>query len=643
MPTLNLPDGASIDLPEGEPVGSALPAGTVAARVDGRLSDLSFVPHAGTVVEPVNAASDDGLQVLRHSAAHILAQAVCDLHPGAQYAIGPAVQDGFYYDFSLPSAISSDDLAGIEGRMREIVAADQPFVREEVSRADAMQRLADQPFKVEIIDRIGEEEGEVSAGDTVTLYRNGDWVDLCLGPHVPSTGRIGAFKLLNLAGAYWRGDESRPQLTRIYGTAWASEEDLAAHLARLEELERRDHRKLGRELELFHLEPTAPGMPYWLPRGLKILNELLAFWRDEHERHGYQEISAPLVNEKNLWETSGHWDHFKDDMFVIPVDDQITYALKPMNCPNAMVVFNLKSRSYRDLPFRLADCDTLHRNERSGTLHGLLRVRRFIQDDAHIFVAPDQIEAEYERIFELCDRFYNVFGLSYQLRLSTRPEDYLGELATWDEAEEALRRILDRRVGAGGYIIEEGGGAFYGPKIDIVMVDAFERQWQTGTIQLDFQLPRRFDCAYTDAEGERRTPVVVHRVIYGSLERFIGILIEHTAGAFPLWLSPEQLRLVPVADRHFEHCVKLAARAQEAGLRVVVDDAKESVGKKIRTAQLMRAPYTLVVGDRDIAAGSYTVRDRRGTETSGIEFADLLAALVRESETRALEQTSFGA
>ena len=620
MPTLSLPDGASVELPEGEPVGSALPAGTVAARVDGRLSDLSFVPHAGTVVEPVNAASDDGLQVLRHSAAHILAQAVCDLHPGAQYAIGPAVQDGFYYDFSLPSAISSDDLAGIEGRMREIVAADQPFVREEVSRADAMQRLADQPFKVEIIDRIGEEEGEVSAGDTVTLYRNGDWVDLCLGPHVPSTGRIGAFKLLNLAGAYWRGDESRPQLTRIYGTAWASEEDLAAHLARLEEPERRDHRKLGRELELFHLEPTAPGMPYWLPRGLKILNELLAFWRDEHERHGYQEISAPLVNEKNLWETSGHWDHFKDDMFVIPVDDQITYALKPMNCPNAMVVFNLKSRSYRDLPFRLADCDTLHRNERSGTLHGLLRVRRFIQDDAHIFVAPDQIEAEYERIFELCDRFYNVFGLSYQLRLSTRPEDYLGELATWDEAEEALRRILDRRVGAGGYIIEEGGGAFYGPKIDIVMVDAFERQWQTGTIQLDFQLPRRFDCAYTDAEGERRTPVVVHRVIYGSLERFIGILIEHTAGAFPLWLSPEQLRLVPVADRHFEHCVKLAARAQEAGLRVVVDDAKESVGKKIRTAQLMRAPYTLVVGDRDIAAGSYTVRDRRGTETSGIEF-----------------------
>jgi len=643
MPTLNLPDGASIDLPEGEPVGSALPAGTVVARVDGRLSDLSFVPHAGTVVEPVDAASDDGLQVLRHSAAHILAQAVCALYPGAQYAIGPAVQDGFYYDFSLPSAISSDDLAGIEGRMREIVAADQPFVREEVSRADALQRFADQPFKQEIIERIGEEEGEVSTGDTVTLYRNGDWVDLCLGPHVPSTARIAAFKLLNLAGAYWRGDESKPQLTRIYGTAWATEEDLAARLARLEELERRDHRKLGRELELFHLEPTAPGMPYWLPRGLKILNELLAFWRDEHERHGYQEISAPLVNEKNLWETSGHWDHFKDDMFVIPVDDQITYALKPMNCPNAMVVFNLKSRSYRDLPLRLADCDTLHRNERSGTLHGLLRVRRFIQDDAHIFVAPDQIEAEYERIFQLCDRFYDVFGLSYQLRLSTRPEDYLGELETWNEAEQALRRILDRKAGVGGYLVEEGGGAFYGPKIDIVMGDAFDRKWQTGTIQLDFQLPRRFDCAYTDAEGERRTPVVVHRVIYGSLERFIGILIEHTAGAFPLWLSPEQLRLVPVADRHLEHCAKLAARAQEAGLRVVVDDAKESVGKKIRTAQLMKAPYTLVVGDRDIEAGSYTVRDRRGTETSGIDFADLLAALVRESQTRALEQTSFGA
>ena len=643
MAKLTLADGSRIDLPDGEPIGSVLDAKAIAVRVDGELRDLSFVPAGDAEVGAVAASEPDGLHVLRHSSAHVLAQAVCDLYPGTKYAIGPPVQDGFYYDFLLPESVSTEDLPRIEARMREIVERDQPFIREELSRADALALFADQDFKREILEKLGEEEGEVGSGHSVTLYRNGDWYDLCLGPHVPSTGRIGPFRLTSVAGAYWRGDERRPQLTRIYGTAWPTQSELDSHLARLEELERRDHRKLGRELELFHLDPTAPGMPYWLPRGLYVLNALLAFWREEHERRGYMEISAPLVNDKALWETSGHWEHFKDDMFIVPQDENTTYGLKPMNCPNAMVVFNLKSRSYRDLPLRLSDCDTLHRNERSGTLHGLLRVRRFIQDDAHIFVTPDQIEEEYERIFELCDRFYEIFGLAFKLRLSTRPDHFLGEIETWDRAEAALKRILDRRVGPGNYLVEEGGGAFYGPKIDIVMFDAFDRPWQTGTIQLDFQLPARFQCAYTDADGARRTPVVVHRVIYGSLERFIAILIEHTAGAFPLWLSPEQIRFVPVADRHVAHCRELAEGARSVGLRAFVDESKESVGKKIRAAQLMKAPYTLVVGDRDLAAGTYTVRDREGNETPGLAYEAIVDALVDEARSRALEQTRFGA
>jgi threonyl-tRNA synthetase len=642
MPRLTLPDGSSTELPEGVPVGSVLGVDAIAARVDGELRDLAFVPSGDTAAEPVDAASDDGLHVLRHSTAHVMARAVCELFPGTKYAIGPAIQDGFYYDFELPRPISPEDLPAIEDRMRELVKDDEPFVREQLSRNEALRRLDGQDFKREIIESIGVEEGEVAAGDSVSLYRNGEWADLCLGPHVPSTGRLGAFKLMSVAGAYWRGDEKNPQLTRIYGTAWATDADLEAHLARLEELERRDHRKLGKELELFHLDPTAPGMPYWLPRGLKVFNGMLAFWRDEHERRGYEEISAPLVNEKSLWETSGHWDHFKDDMFVIPEDETTTYGLKPMNCPNAMVVFNLQPRSYRELPLRLSDCDTLHRNERSGTLHGLLRVRRFTQDDAHIFIAPEQIEEEYERIFEICDRFYDVFGLSYRLRLSTRPDHFLGEIETWERAESALHTILDRRIGPGEYLVEEGGGAFYGPKIDIVMYDVFDRPWQTGTIQLDFQLPARFGCVYTDADGERRTPAVVHRVIYGSLERFIAILIEHSGGAFPLWLAPEQIRFVPVADRHVEHCRALADRVRDAGLRPFVDETKESVGKKIRAAQLMKAPYTLVVGDRDIEAGSYTVRDREGVETEGIPFDGIVAALVDEVAERRLHQTRFG-
>jgi threonyl-tRNA synthetase len=417
-------------------------------------------------------------------------------------------------------------------------------------------------------------------------------------------------KVLNVAGAYWRGDEHRPMLQRIYGTAWESAKELEHYLWLRAEAERRDHRRLGKELELFHFDPTAPGMPYWLPRGFKVLLELLTFWRAEHEKRGYQEISSPLVNEKRLWEKSGHWDHYQENMFVIPVDEHRTYAVKPMNCPNAMVVFRLKKRSHRDLPYRLSDCDILHRNERSGTLMGLLRVQKFQQDDAHIFVSEDMIEDEYERVLDICKLFYEIFDLKYKLRLGTRPAKFIGDVETWDAAEAALKRILDKHTGPGGYEIEDGDGAFYGPKIDILMEDALGRSWQTGTIQLDFQLPRRFDCTYTDKDGKEKTPVVIHRVIYGSLERFMGVLIEHTAGAFPVWIAPVQAMLIPITDKQIPFAQEVQAQLREAGVRAELDDSSERMNNKIRTAQLQKIPYMLVIGNREVEQKAVSVRLR---------------------------------
>ena len=426
-------------------------------------------------------------------------------------------------------------------------------------------------------------------------------------------------------------------LQRIYGTAWHTREELEQYLWRRAEAERRDHRRLGRELELFHFDQTAPGMPYWLPKGLKVLNTLLAFWREEHEKRGYQEIAAPLINDKSLWETSGHWEHYRENMFIIPVEEHITYGVKPMNCPNAMVVYNLKKRSYRDLPLRLSDCDILHRYERSGTLHGLLRVRKFQQDDAHIFVSEEQIEEEYDRILEIANLFYGIFGLKYSLRLGTRPHDFMGDPETWNKAEAALTRILDKHAGPGNYVIGEGEGAFYGPKLDILMRDALGREWQTGTIQLDFQLPRRFNCTYTDRDGTEKTPVVIHRVIYGSLERFIGILIEHYAGAFPFWLAPLQAVVIPIADRHVAYARQVAAELSVNKLRVEVDDRPERMNAKIRDAQLQKIPYMLVVGDREAAAGTAAVRLRTGADLGPREIGEIVTALVRLDTERSLE------
>lgn len=588
------------------------------------------------------AAEPGRLERLRHSAAHIMAQAVrerFEQEGQVNLGIGPPTADGFYYDFLLPRTLNDDDLGWIEERMRQIIAAGYPFQMRALSLEEARELFADEPFKLELIEGIAagnvDDNGEPLPPDQaveLTVYQHDGFVDLCRGPHVESTDQIDprALKLLSVAGAYWRGDERRPMLQRIYGTVWERPEELEQFLWRREEAERRDHRRLGRELELFHLDPTAPGMPYWLPKGLKVLNLLLDFWRADHERRGYQEIASPLVNDKSLWEVSGHWEHYKDNMFIIPIDEHTTYALKPMNCPNAHVVYNLRTRSYRDLPLRLSDCDILHRYERSGTLHGLLRVRRIQQDDAHIFITPEQIRDEYARILELCDDYYRLFDLHYELRLGTRPDDFIGDPETWDQAEAALRSILDEHAGAGGYTVLEGDGAFYGPKIDILMHDALGREWQMGTIQLDFQLPRRFGCSYVDRDGSKKTPVVIHRVIYGSLERFIGILIEHTAGAFPLWLAPVQVKVVPVRAEHAAYGEEVAAALREAGFRVEVDHEDAALAAKIRRAQTEKVPVMLVCGQRELEARTVAPRLRTGA-TLGAMKVEELAELLRQS------------
>jgi threonyl-tRNA synthetase len=576
------------------------------------------------------------LYKIRHSAAHIMAQAVRERfgHEGAvRLAVGPPIENGFYYDFDLPRQTTEEDLAWIESRMKEIIRGNHSFQAQEVTLEEARRIFKDEPYKLELLDGLAagnvDENGNPLPDDQrvkITTYQHDSFIDLCRGPHLRSTGDVDpdAIRLLSVAGAYWRGDETRPMLQRIYGTAWETPEDLERYLWQRAEAEKRDHRRLGKELELFHLDPTAPGMPYWLPKGFRVLNELINFWRIEHEKRGYQEISSPLINDKRLWETSGHWEHYKDNMFIIPAGEHATYGIKPMNCPNAMVVYNLKTRSYRDLPLRLSDCDILHRNERSGTLHGLLRAQKFQQDDAHIFVMEDQIEDEYDHILEIADLFYSIFDLKYALRLGTRPESYIGDLETWDKAEEALKRILNKHRGPGNYLIEEGDGAFYGPKIDIIMEDALGRSWQMGTIQLDFQTPRRFNCAYVDRGGLEKTPVVIHRVIYGSLERFMGILIEHTAGAFPVWLAPVQARVIPITSQQISYAQEVASRLRSEGLRVEVDDSDERMNAKIRDAQVQKVPYMLVVGKREVVDKTVSVRLRTEENLGPMSVDDFL-------------------
>ena len=640
MPRLTTSDARQIDLPEGEPVGAVLSPKAIAARVDGTLVDLSFVPSADAKVEPVLASQPNGLQVLRHSTAHLMAQAVCDLWPGAKYAIGPSIEDGFYYDFELPSAVSEGDLERIEARMREIVTADQPFVREDLTRAEAIERLSDQPYKLEIIEQLT--DGEVADGDVVSLYRNGDWADLCLGPHVPSTARLGVFKLMKLAGAYWRGDEARPMLRRIYGTAWASQAQLDDYLHRLEEAERRDYRKLGRELDLFSSpEELGPGLWVWHPRGGLFRKELEDYVRDLHLDRGYDLVVTPHIARSVLWETSGHLAKFSENMYPPMQDEQGDYYVKPMNCPFHVLIYKTSTRSYRDLPMRLSELGTIYRHERLGALHGLLRIRGGTQDDSHIICTPDQLVEEILAVFELTIEILGTFGFTDPvITLSTLPGQTIVDEDMAAKATEALTNALEKS--GLQYEVAEGEGAFYGPKVDFHFKDAIGRLWQLTTVQCDFGLPERFEMEYVGEDNERHRPVMIHRAILGTLERFSAVLIEHYGGAFPLWLSPEHVWLAPVADRHVEYARELSARLHAVGLRAHIDESAETVGKKVRAAQLMKAPYTLVIGDKEIEAGTYNVRDRSGAETKGVGFEELVRALREEIETRSLEQHSFG-
>jgi threonyl-tRNA synthetase len=621
-------------------LGSVLPPEAIAARVDGELVDLSHVPATDGKVEAVLPDDGDGLHVLRHSAAHILAQAVCDLWPGTRYAIGPPIEDGFYYDLELPGQVSESDLARIEDRMREIVAADQPFVREEISRAEALERFADQPYKREIIESL--EEGEVPAGDTVTVYRNDGWADLCLGPHVPSTGRLTAFKLMKVAGAYWRGDEGRPMLTRIYGTAWPSEQELDDHLHRLEEAEKRDHRRLGRELDLFSSpEELGPGLWVWHPKGGIFRKQLEDYVRDLHLERGYDLVVTPHIARSVLWETSGHLEKYSDNMYPPMRTDTGDYYAKPMNCPFHVLVFKSKTRSYRDLPMRLSELGTIYRHERIGTLHGLLRIRGGTQDDSHIFCTPDQLVDEILKVFDLTFEILGTFGfIEPVINLSTLPGQTILQPEMAERATQALTTALDRSGLA--WTEAEGEGTFYGPKVDFHFRDAIGRLWQLTTVQCDFALPERFGLEYVGEDNQRHRPVMIHRAILGTLERFSAVLIEHYGGAFPLWLSPEQVRLVPVADRHLEHARELASLLRALGLRPAVDESGETVGKKVRAAQLAKAPYVLVIGDKEIESGDLTVRDRDAVETRGVPFDDFAAALVDEAASKRLSQSRFG-
>jgi threonyl-tRNA synthetase len=640
MPKIELAGGTTTELPEGEPVGAVLPPEAIAARVDGELVDLSYVPAIDGKVEPVLPSDGDGLLVLRHSAAHVLAQAVCDLWPGTRYAIGPPIEDGFYYDLEFPGQVSESDLAKIEDRMREIVAADQPFVREEIPRAEALERFADQPYKREIIESL--EEGEIPAGDTVTVYRNDGWADLCLGPHVPSTGRLTAFKLMKVAGAYWRGDEARPMLTRIYGTTWATQEELDDYLLRLEEAEKRDHRRLGRELDLFSSpEELGPGLWVWHPKGGIFRKQLEDYVRDLHLQRGYDLVVTPHIARSVLWETSGHLEKYSDNMYPPMRTDTGDYYAKPMNCPFHVLVFKSKTRSYRDLPMRLSELGTIYRHERIGTLHGLLRIRGGTQDDSHIFCTPDQLVDEILKVFDLTFEILGTFGfVEPVINLSTLPGQTILEPEMAERATRALTTALDRSGLA--WTEAEGEGTFYGPKVDFHFRDAIGRLWQLTTVQCDFALPERFGLEYVGEDNQRHRPVMIHRAILGTLERFSAVLIEHYGGAFPLWLSPEQIRLVPVADRHLEHARELASLLRALGLRPAVDESGETVGKKVRAAQLAKAPYVLVIGDKEIESGELTVRDREGVETKGVPFDDFAAALVDEASSKRLSQSRFG-
>ncbi len=569
---------------------------------------------------------EEFLQVYRHSLAHILAKAVIELYgPETQYAIGPQIDTGFYYDFKLPVSITEDDFPKIEAKMKEILKRKEDFTREEVTRDQALEIFRDQKYKTEIIKDLPEDA-------VITVYKTGDdFTDLCRGPHVDNAKELmsAAFAIRSTSGAYWRGDEKNDTLQRIYVDAFPSKEELKEHQRLLREAKERDHKKLGPALELFMFHESAPGMPYWLPRGWKLFNALLDYWRSVHERHNYLEIAAPVINNQKLWATSGHWGHYKENMFIIPgekEDESDYYAAKPMNCPNAIMFYKNGLRSYRDLPFRVSQVDVIHRKEKSGELNGLFRVQMFRQDDAHILVTEDQIASEIADIMSIADEIYSTFGLTFRAELSTRPDDFMGDIATWDKAEAELREILDNMYGEGNYDVNEGDGAFYGPKIDLQMKDALGREWQMGTIQLDFQLPLNFGLKYAAQDGSEKQPVLIHRAIFGSMERFIGILIENFKGSFPFWVSPYQVGIVPIRTSHNAYAEKIQEELRSMGIRVEADYADKNMNEKIKRFRTLRDPYILVIGDKEVENGtvSVTVRGQK-QQIHDLPLADFCA------------------
>ena len=626
-----LPDGSKKTLEEGatvadvaKSIGSGLAKAALAGKIDGELVDVTAPVHDGAAVEIITSKSPEALHILRHSCAHIMAEAVQELFPGTQIAFGPATDDGYFYDFELPENISSDDFGAIEKKMQQIIKRNDPFVREVVTVGQAKEIFADQRFKLEHIDDLTDEE--------ITIYRHGSFVDLCAGPHIPRAGKIGAIKMMKLAGAYWRADATREQLQRLYGTAFFKREELDEYLHNLEEAEKRDHRKVGREMDLFMMRDEAPGFPFFLPNGMVLKNTLLDYWREIHHKAGYVEISTPLIMNRQLWETSGHWDHYKDNMYSTSIDEE-EYCIKPMNCPGGVLVYASKPRSYRDLPIRAGEIGLVHRHEMRGALHGLFRVRCFNQDDAHLFVRPDQLTDEIIGVVKLIDSVYQQFGFKYHVELSTRPEDSMGSDADWEAAERGLKTALSQ-LGM-DYELNEGDGAFYGPKIDFHLEDSLGRTWQCGTCQLDFQMPQNFDLEYVDADGTKKRPIMLHRVCFGSVERFLGILIEHYAGKFPVWLAPVQAKVLCVSEKSRDYAHQVAAELDEAGIRVSVDDRDAKIGYKIREARSTdRMPYMIIVGEQEAADGTISVRDR-SNETVPSTTAEFIAKVQEETRTRA--------
>ncbi|WP_163186782.1 threonine--tRNA ligase [Bacillus sp. 34-1] len=615
-----LADGSMKEYPKGSTVAEIAESISVSLKkkaVGAKINDEWFVDMSHQIEEDVHLAiitidSDEGVSIMRHSSAHVMAQAIKRLYPNVQLAIGPVVEDGFYYDMKLAHSLTSHDLQAIEKEMKKIIKENLPFTRKEVSFAEAQQLFEEKEeiFKLELLETI-------PSNESISLYQQGEFIDLCRGTHLPSTGFIKAFKLMRVSGAYWRGDSDKEVLQRVYGVAFSSQQQLADYLEMIEEAAKRDHRKLGKQLELFMFSEEAPGMPFYLPKGQIIRNELEQFSRELQGEADYEEVRTPLMMNERMWKQSGHWDHYHENMYFSEVDEQ-KFALKPMNCPGHMLIFKNSLYSYRDLPIRLSEFGQVHRHEYSGALNGMLRVRTFCQDDAHLFVREDQIEAEIKSIFQLIDKVYRTFGFAYTVELSTRPEDSLDGDDIWELAEGALRNVLEQlKI---DYILNEGDGAFYGPKIDFHIKDALKRSHQCATIQLDFQMPKLFNLAYINENNEKVCPVVIHRAIYGSLDRFFGILIEHFAGAFPVWLAPVQVEIIPVSNVHLDYCLEVQAVLKEAGVRVKIDDSNEKLGYKIRAGQMQKIPYLLVLGDKEKEQNAVNVRKYGEEQSKGFSL-----------------------